>query len=68
MKVDPSLGYEVRQVNGWPALVILEDGLAVSVAEVETDGSVVFGVWVCRNPAKLGAMSRSRWLSRPPRR
>jgi RNA polymerase sigma-70 factor, ECF subfamily len=65
-KVDPSIEYEVRQINGWPALVVLNDRAAVSVVEVETDGCVVFGVWACRNPAKLGAMSRSGALSRLP--
>ena len=63
-KVDLSLRLEVRQVNGWPALVMLEEAAAASVAQLETDGSVVYAVWVCSNPAKLGAMSRFGGLSR----
>ncbi|MES1186837.1 MAG: RNA polymerase sigma factor SigJ [Myxococcales bacterium] len=63
-KLDPSLSYEIREVNGWPALVILQDRAATSVAELETDGSRVFGILVCRNPAKLRAMSRFGELSR----
>lgn len=57
-KIDPSLRFEVREVNGWPALVILRDVAIVSVAVIETDGGVVFGISVCMNPAKLAAMSR----------
>jgi RNA polymerase sigma-70 factor, ECF subfamily len=63
-KVDPNLGYEVREVNGWPALVVVEGGTVTSVAVLETDGAFVFGISVCRNPAKLRAMSRSGELPR----
>ncbi|RYZ03783.1 MAG: sigma-70 family RNA polymerase sigma factor [Myxococcales bacterium] len=63
-KIDPDVEFEVRHINGWPALVVLDGGVPASVTEVETDGSVVFGVWVCRNPAKLRALSRSGGLPR----
>jgi RNA polymerase sigma-70 factor (ECF subfamily) len=63
-KTDPSFSYEVREVNGWQALVILQAGAVTSVAELETDGSAVFGISMCRNPTKLLAMSRSGELSR----
>jgi len=58
-KLDPTLRYEVREVNGWPALVMLRDAVVVSVTAIETDGEVLFGILVCMNPAKLAAMSRS---------
>ena len=58
-KIDPSLRYEVREVNGWPALVVLQDAAIVRVVELETDGDLVFGVLACANPAKLAAMSRN---------
>ena len=65
-KLDPSFRYEVREVNGWPALVILRAAAIASVTAIETDGDLVFGISVCMNPAKLAAMSRSRELSRLP--
>ena len=64
-KVDPTFRYEIREVNGWPALVILKDGAIVSVTALETDGAVVSCLLVCQNPAKLATMSRTGGLSRP---
>lgn len=58
-KVAPDFRYDVRDVNGWPALVILQGGAVVSVTELETDGQSVFSISICRNPSKLRAMSRS---------
>lgn len=58
-KVDPEFRYEVREVNGWPALVILKQSAIVSVTTLETDGAIVFGISVCQNPDKLFAMSRN---------
>ncbi len=63
-KVDPGFRYEVREVNGWPALIVLRAGTIVSVSAIETDGQLVFGISVCLNPAKLLAMSRSGGLAR----
>lgn len=63
-KIDPGFRYEVRDVNGWPALVILRDSTVVSVTALETDGAVVFGISVCMNPQKLAAMSRPNEASR----
>jgi RNA polymerase sigma-70 factor, ECF subfamily len=57
-KLDPSLRYEVREVNGWPALIALRGATIVSVAALETDGAVVFGISVCMNPTKLVALSK----------
>jgi RNA polymerase sigma-70 factor (ECF subfamily) len=58
-KVDPTLRYEVREVNGWPSLVIFQARAVVSVTQIETDGDSVFAILVCMNPAKLAPMSRN---------
>jgi RNA polymerase sigma-70 factor (ECF subfamily) len=63
-KVDLSFRYEIREVNGWPSLVILRAAALVSVTQLETDGAAVFGISVCMNPEKLTAMSRIRELPR----
>jgi RNA polymerase sigma-70 factor, ECF subfamily len=63
-RVDPSHRYEVREVNGWPALIVLQGSAVVRVAALETDGEAVFGISVCSNPAKLVAMSRIAGLPR----
>jgi RNA polymerase sigma-70 factor, ECF subfamily len=64
-KVDPDFRYEIREVNGWPGLVILKHAAIVSVTVIETDGDLVFGISVCQNPAKLVAMSRNERPLRP---
>ena len=64
-KVDPSLRYEVREVNAWPALVMLREQTVVGVVSLETDGRLVFGLSNCMNPAKLTAMSHAAGLLRP---
>ena len=63
-KLEPSLRYEVREVNGWPALVVLQGTAIVNVASLETDGEVIAGISVCMNPTKFAGMSRS---GDPPR-
>jgi len=57
-KVDPRFRYEVRDINGRPGLVTLRDTAIVNVAEIETDGELVFSISVCVNPVKLGAIAR----------
>jgi RNA polymerase sigma-70 factor (ECF subfamily) len=64
-KADPSVTYEVRDINGWPGVVLLKDGQVISVAQLETDGTTVFSFSVCINPEKLEPMSRLAALSRP---
>jgi RNA polymerase sigma-70 factor (ECF subfamily) len=64
-KVDTTLPYEVREVNGWPSLVIFRARAVMSVTQIETDGHAVFGISVCMNPAKLAAMSPKREPPRP---
>jgi RNA polymerase sigma-70 factor (ECF subfamily) len=65
-KGDPNATYEVREVNGWPAVVAVQGGQVTTVAQVETDGTSVFTLIVCLNPDKLAPMSRLAALSRPP--
>lgn len=64
-KVDPTVRYEIREVNGWPALIMLREQAVVGVVSLETDGRKVFSLSSCMNPGKLSAMSRTGGLSRP---
>jgi RNA polymerase sigma-70 factor (ECF subfamily) len=52
----PGVEYEVREVNGWPALVGVLEGVVVAMAQLETDGERVFGVSTWTNPEKLTAL------------
>jgi RNA polymerase sigma-70 factor (ECF subfamily) len=52
----PGVEYEVREVNGWPALVGVLEGAVVAMAQLETDGERVFGVSTWTNPEKLTAL------------
>jgi RNA polymerase sigma-70 factor (ECF subfamily) len=44
---------EVRDVNGWPAIVAFASGKPAMVLEIETDGTRIFSVSMVLNPAKL---------------
>jgi RNA polymerase sigma-70 factor, ECF subfamily len=63
-KVDLDFRYEIREVNGWPALVVLKNAAIANVTTLETDGDLISGIGVCLNPAKLGAMSQTERPSR----
>ncbi len=65
LRVDPNVRSEIREVNGWPALIMLLEHVVVGVVSLETDGRLVFSLSGCMNPAKLSAMSRTVRLSRP---
>ena len=49
--------FEVREVNGWPALIGYVNEAPFTVIQLETDGSRVFEVLVVANPDKL------KWLN-----
>jgi RNA polymerase sigma-70 factor (ECF subfamily) len=51
-----ALSASVRELNGWPALVLTRDGRAESVIAIETDGDRVFAVHAMRNPDKLARL------------
>ncbi len=44
---------ELRELNGWPSLILWKDGRATTVLGVETDGERIFAVHIVVNPAKL---------------
>ena len=48
--------YELREINGWPALVGVLDGAVVALAQLETDGERVFSISTWSNPEKLTAL------------
>jgi RNA polymerase sigma-70 factor (ECF subfamily) len=54
-----AVAYEVREVNGWPALVGVLDGAVVAVLQLETDGEHVFSVSTWSNPDKLVPLNRA---------
>jgi hypothetical protein len=52
------------QVNGHPALVILQDGEIDTVVAVRIDDGRITGLYAVRNPEKLSHMRRTTTLSR----
>jgi len=49
---------EIREINGWPALLLWDgDELALTLS-IETDGELIFGVHVVLNPDKLQALKQ----------
>jgi len=58
-KAPPSAKYEMREVNGWPALVGFDGEEPFSVVQVETDGAQIFSVLIVANPDKLKALRLS---------
>jgi RNA polymerase sigma-70 factor (ECF subfamily) len=52
----PGVVYELREINGWPALVGVLDGAVVALAQLETDGERVFSISTWSNPDKLTAL------------
>ena len=52
-----SMRAEIREVNGWPALIMFDGEQTIGVTEIETDGTHIFGLSVVTNPEKLGAIA-----------
>lgn len=52
-KAPPGAAFEVRELNGWPAVVAWLDGRPLSVTQLETDGEQVYVVDAVTNPDKL---------------
>ena len=52
----PSARFEIREVNGWPALVGYEGPEPFTVLQLETDGDHIFSVLVVANPDKLNGL------------
>lgn len=47
---------EVREINGWPALVMRTGGQAQLVLGIETDGDKIYAMHVILNPDKLARL------------
>jgi RNA polymerase sigma-70 factor (ECF subfamily) len=52
------------QVNGYPALILLLDGVIDTVVALRIDDGLVTGLYAVRNPAKLSHMRRETALRR----
>ena len=48
---------ELREVNGWPALMLWQGERLHSVVTIETDGQTIYAVHVVVNPEKLRALA-----------
>ncbi|MDB4964442.1 MAG: polymerase sigma-70 factor, subfamily [Myxococcales bacterium] len=51
--VGVELAFEIREVNGWPALVVRGEGGVVAVMNIETDGQKIVAIRNVVNPDKL---------------
>lgn len=50
---DATTTTEVREVNGWPAIVMHHGGRIMGVVQLETDGESIFAIRSTLNPDKL---------------
>ncbi len=55
---------ELTQVNGWPALLLRQDGEIDSVMSVRVEDGLVTAVYTVRNPEKLTRMIKETALAR----
>jgi RNA polymerase sigma-70 factor, ECF subfamily len=49
---------EIREINGWPAVLLWIGGELELTLSIETDGEAIFGVHVVMNPDKLQALQQ----------
>jgi RNA polymerase sigma-70 factor (ECF subfamily) len=49
---------EIREINGWPALLLWDGDELVLTLSIETDGELIFGVHVVLNPDKLQSLKQ----------
>jgi hypothetical protein len=52
------------QVNGYPALVLLVDGVIDTVLAIRIDNGLITGLYAVRNPEKLSHMEQEATLRR----
>ncbi|HEU4577772.1 MAG TPA: sigma-70 family RNA polymerase sigma factor [Polyangiaceae bacterium] len=55
----PLIRFRILSVNGWPALVTLENGRIVFVLSIESDGQRIHALYSVLNPDKLVAVERA---------
>lgn len=52
-----AVGVQVRSVNGWPALVVSEDGRLIAVIQVHCRGARIVAIDAVLNPDKLARLA-----------
>ena len=60
----PATSLQPAQVNGYPALILREDGEVDTVIAVRIDDGLITGLYAVRNPEKLARMERETALRR----
>ena len=61
---DPVAGAELRLVNGGPALCVVKDGEVETIVNFLIEDGQVTGMYVVRNPDKLGRLEEPVTLTR----
>jgi RNA polymerase sigma-70 factor (TIGR02957 family) len=61
---DPLAGAELRTVNGGPALCVVKDGEVETIVNFLIEDDQVTGMYVVRNPDKLGRLEQPVTLTR----
>ena len=64
----PNMRVELSSVNAMPAIIIYSGNVVDLVVMVESGNEHVTGLYLVRNPDKLGEATRTRQLSRTPPR
>lgn len=52
-KATPGGDFELAEINGWPALILRQNGQVTDVLGIETDGALIYSLHVMCNPDKL---------------
>lgn len=52
-KATPGGEFELAEINGWPALILRQNGQVTDVLGIETDGALIYSLHVMCNPDKL---------------
>lgn len=56
----PDTQITIREVNGWPALLVRAGGHTVAVVQLETDGETVYAIRSTLNPDKLARIETAQ--------
>ncbi len=52
-KATPGGDFELAEINGWPALILRQNGQVTDVLGIETDGALIYSLHEMCNPDKL---------------